>query len=149
MKPKYIPEIFQEIDQAFPEKEKIALIRKYGEQDRGVQQIFRTLFQETEWMLPPGAPPFKLNPPKTHYSLLKKLSLQYFPVFIRGRGFDDLPQHKRERIFMKNVLESLEPREANFLIDLKDDRILTRYKSITHALVHKALPKVVQNPQKE
>lgn len=89
-----------------------------------------------EWLLPPGAPPFKpceaLDQEGQLYQKASKLM-----IFIKGGGYDDLRQAKRESLFI-SLLESLTPGDAELMTFVKDKMI--NFPDITPALVQEAFP---------
>ena len=88
-----------------------------------------------KWLLPKGEVPYKKNKEEefrnVFYSEARKLYL-----FIEG-GNDNLKQNRREYLFIQ-LLESIDPKDAELLVSVKDKKL--PYKNITPNLVKKAFP---------
>ena len=89
-----------------------------------------------EWLLPPGAPPFRpceaLDQEGQLYQKASKLM-----IFIKGGGYDELRPAKRESLFI-SLLESLTPGDAELMTFVKDKMI--NFPDITPSLVQEAFP---------
>lgn len=72
-----------------------------------------------KWLLPEGDPPYK---PAQHeeWGILYQESRRMY-LFLEG-GHPDLSQLKREKIFIE-VLESVHPDDAKFLLMIKDKKL--------------------------
>lgn len=95
------------------------------------------------WILPPGAPPFtpcEFDNPGGLYQCYTK-----FKYFVAGGG-DNIHPVKRERMFV-DILETLEPDEANLVIAMKDKT--SPWPEITYKLVNKAMPGLLPNEKKD
>jgi hypothetical protein len=89
-----------------------------------------------KFLLPEGAPPYKpseWDEPAMMFNELRRLYL-----FVEG-GHPNLKQLKREIIFAQ-VLESVDPPDAELLIAIKDKR--SPYKGLTKAVAKKAFPEL-------
>jgi hypothetical protein len=87
------------------------------------------------WLLPEGDapydPPAIANDASGLYAEARKLYL-----FVGG-GNDNLPQLKRERLFL-DLLQSVTPDDANLLISIKDKKF--PYEGLTVETILKAFP---------
>lgn len=90
-----------------------------------------------QFVLPEGSPPFKEEkyPPDNGglYDHIRKMYL-----FVKG-GNDSLHQARRERLFL-DILEVIDPKEAELLISIKDKKL--PYKGITKNIVKSAFPEL-------
>ena len=89
-------------------------------------------------VLPEGAPSYKQDdaPKGYEYTILNKAYTQ-FKYFFKGPVADGMKPLKREGLFL-NLLESLNPEEAELLISAKDKKM--KAKGITKRLVNDAFP---------
>ena len=91
------------------------------------------------WMLPEGAPPFKVNELVDQEHILIK-ECQKLRYYIKG-FYDNLPQMKRETMFLE-LLERVAPKDAELLCTIKDKKPI---KGITILHVTEALPGLISN----
>ena len=94
---------------------------------------------DIKFLLPPGNPPFKSitdsTPNPTYlYGLVRKLYL-----FVEG-GNPNLKQVRREYLFVE-LLESIDPSEAELLLQVKDKKIKCR--GLTYNLVKETFPELL------
>lgn len=102
----------------------------------GVSQVLKYAFDpDIKWLLPDTDPPYTPcdypNMDNEFYGQLKKLYL-----FVEG-GNDDLPNLKRERLFI-DMLESIHQDDAILLLAIKNKTL--PYENITPKIVLKAFP---------
>jgi hypothetical protein len=92
-------------------------------------------------VLPEGAPSYKQDdaPKGYEYTILNKAYTQ-FKYFFKGPVANDMKPLKREGLFL-NLLESLNPEEAELLIAAKDKKM--KCKGITKKLVMDAFPNLI------
>jgi len=92
-------------------------------------------------VLPEGAPSYKQDdaPKGYEYTILNKAYTQ-FKYFFKGPVANDMKPLKREGLFL-NLLESLNPEEAELLIAAKDKKM--KCKGITKKLVNDAFPNLI------
>jgi hypothetical protein len=89
---------------------------------------------DRKFLLPEGAPPYKpseWDEPAMMFNELRKLYL-----FVEG-GHPTLKQMKREVIFTQ-VLEAVDPSDAELLLAIKDKR--SPYEGLTRAVARQAFP---------
>lgn len=88
------------------------------------------------WLLPEGIPPYKPNElvDQEHVLIKDCQKLRYFI-----KGFNDLPQMKRETMFVE-YLERVAPADAELLCAIKDKKPV---KGITLQHVTEALPGLI------
>ena len=134
-----IPKIFEEIAKAKNKDEKKSVLIKYS-QNGAFKEILRYAFDPNiKFLLPPGNPPFKSitdsTPNPTYlYGLVRKLYL-----FVEG-GNPNLKQVRREYLFVE-LLESIDPSEAELLLQVKDKKIKCR--GLTYNLVKETFPELL------
>jgi len=98
--------------------------------------LLRYTYDSTfEWLLPPGAPPYKPNKVIDCENILY-LEMRRLYIFMRGPYNNPKPA-KMEAIFIE-MLEAMAPLDAELLICVKDRKL--PYKNITKAVVDQAFP---------
>ncbi len=92
-------------------------------------------------LLPLGAPSYQQDdaPKGYEYTILNK-AYTNFKYFFKGPVANDMKPLKREGLFL-NLLESLNPDEAELLIAAKDKKM--KCKGITKKLVNDAFPSLI------
>lgn len=132
-----VAEILEKVSKLKSEEEKIALLR--ANNTVALQTILKGAFDPgIIWELPEGVPPYKPNDlvDQQHrfYAECRKMYL-----FIKG-GHNNLTPLKRERLYIE-LLESIDPADANLLIAIKDKKM--PYTGITLKLINKAIPGLI------
>ena len=128
--------------------ENAAALKKIEERAAYLQQHDSTALQTVlkfgldsriKWALPEGAPPYKpceaLDIEGMLYSEARRLYL-----FVEG-GNDGLTKFRREMLFI-NMLESLNPKDAELIIATKDKKLP---KGITKKVVNLAFPRLIDD----
>lgn len=116
---------------------KAALLQKYD--NPTLRKILKYTFSDkiTFEGLPEGIPPYKptnLNDVENViYAETRRLYL-----FTDG-GNPNLKQLRKEALFIE-LLENVDPKDAEILIGMKDKKLPEKYKGITKAVVKKAFP---------
>lgn len=130
-----LPFIFDEVSKAKNKEEKKATLLKY---DNGaLREILKYAYHpDIKFLLPSGEPPYKSvvddsDNPTYLYPLIRKLYL-----FVEG-GNPNLTQVRREYLFIE-LLESIHPKEAALLLQVKDKKI--KSKGMTYNLVKETFP---------
>ena len=81
--------------------------------------------KKLEWLLPYGAPPFKLNEDvEAHgqlYSVVRKLN-----QFVKSGPYPNLPEYKRQMLFIQ-FLETIHPKDAELIVKIKDGKFPYRF----------------------
>ena len=101
-----------------------------------LRHIFKLAFTPgVKWLLPEGRPPIRLNDlPGQQGNLFAEW--RRFYLFFPG-GNDNVKQSKRESVFIQ-VLESLDPKDANLICDIKDG--IMPYMHVDAELINTAFP---------
>jgi hypothetical protein len=113
--------IIRMVEKAQTDKDKVAVLKKYD--SNALREILAYAYNKNlHWLLPLGTPPYKPNrlvdQEGRFYGELRRLK-----YFVKESGAGNLlKQPKREAIFIE-ILESLDPKDAQLLIDMKDREI--------------------------
>ena len=137
---KLISEVLTEAGQLSKREERIKFLRM--NKSPGLTDILRINYDETiVSALPLGAPSYRQDdaPKGYEYTILNKAYTQ-FKYFFKGPIANKMKPLKREGLFL-NLLESLNPEEAELLIAAKDKKM--KYKGITKKLVSDAFPNLI------
>ena len=108
----------------------------------GLTDILRIQYDDSiVSVLPEVAPSYQQDdaPKGYEYTILNK-AYTNFKYFFKGRVANDMKPLKREGLFL-NLLESLNPEEAELLIAAKDKKM--KCKGITKRLVNDAFPNLI------
>lgn len=132
-----IAEILDKASNMKTKKEKIDFLRVND--NSALRNILKYAYDPSiKFLLPEGEPPFKRSEfPDGHgmlYSEARKLYL-----YVEG-GNPNLTQLRREMLFI-NFLESLDPKDADLMINVKDKKI--PYKGINRALINETFPGLI------
>lgn len=111
-----------------------------------LRQILKYTFDGTiKFNLPEGEPPYNPNTiPGQQTNLYQEARRLY--VFIEGSGAPNLPNIKRETMFIQS-LEFVDPQDAKLLCAMKDKTM--PYEGITGSLVNQAFPGLIVEPIEE
>lgn len=138
-----ISEILQQVQNASSKEERIALIKKYN--CLALRDVLKGgLDDSITWILPSGTPPYRVDdksPIGLHPSTLHRQSprLRYF---IAGGPGERLTPTKREKLFIE-ILESIDPKDAELLIAMKDKQLKKLYPCLTKPLVKAVFPNLI------
>ena len=137
---KLISEVLAEAGKIVQREERIKFLRL--NKSPGLTDILRINYDDSiVSVLPLGAPSYKQDdaPKGYEYTILNKAYTQ-FKYFFKGPVANDMKPLKREGLFL-NLLESLNPEEAELLIAAKDKKM--KCKGITKKLVMDAFPNLI------
>jgi hypothetical protein len=137
---KLISEVLAEAGKIVQREERIKFLRL--NKSPGLTDILRINYDDSiVSVLPLGAPSYKQDdaPKGYEYTILNKAYTQ-FKYFFKGPIANKMKPLKREGLFL-NLLESLNPEEAELLIAAKDKKM--KYKGITKKLVSDAFPNLI------
>lgn len=133
MQPK-LSAILEEVNKEESEEKKIALLQRYD--CAALRKIFELVYdKKIKFLLPEGPMEYHKNRyPDLNilHSLLKKIYL-----YIEG-GNDALTEEKRVKLFRTNILEQVDPADAELMMYVKDKKL--PYETINLKLVRKAYP---------
>ena len=134
---KLVSEVLAEAGKIVIREERIKFLRL--NKSPGLTDILRIQYDDSiVSVLPLGAPSYKQDdaPKGYEYTILNKAYTQ-FKYFFKGPVANDMKPLKREGLFL-NLLESLNPEEAELLIAAKDKKM--KSKGITKRLVNDTFP---------
>lgn len=140
-KPKYANEFLDLIEKAKTEEEKIEAMKQYGGYPP-LNFLLSMCYNKTvEFDLPGGMPPYNRDE-ATHYDLFSPLASQIRRMQVCLKSNKNTPRFRKENVFIQ-LLEAINPKEADILIACKDRAITELYPSITKELVAKVFPAYV------
>jgi hypothetical protein len=134
---KLVSEVLAEAGKIVIREERIKFLRL--NKSPGLTDILRINYDDSiVSVLPLGAPSYKQDdaPKGYEYTILNKAYTQ-FKYFFKGPVSNGMKPLKREGLFL-NLLESLNPEEAELLIAAKDKKM--KSKGITKRLVNDTFP---------
>jgi|TARA_B100001059_G_C17758159_1_gene541171 hypothetical protein len=134
---KLVSEVLAEAGKIVIREERIKFLRL--NKSPGLTDILRIQYDDSiVSVLPLGAPSYKQDdaPKGYEYTILNKAYTQ-FKYFFKGPVSSGMKPLKREGLFL-NLLESLNPEEAELLIAAKDKKM--KSKGITKRLVNDTFP---------
>src|SRR6056300_579639 len=137
---KLVSEVLEEASKIVKKADRVRFLQQ--NKSHGLTDILRINYDETiVSALPLGAPSYKKDdaPKGYEYTILNKAYTQ-FKYFFKGPIANGMKPLKREGLFL-NLLESLNPEEAELLIAAKDKKM--KYKGITKKLVCDAFPNLI------
>jgi len=99
-----------------------------------------------KWSLPSGKPPYTPSEESSdglHPSSIFKaaVNLKYLVVHPSNKN---ILQAKKEKMFI-DMLETIDPEDAEVLILMKDKALQTKYKNITLKIVQMAFPSLINS----
>ena len=134
-----IPRIFEDVAAAnsFEARRKVLL----ENESNPLKDLLRYAFHpDIKFALPSGAPPYKtIGAPDEYNPTYLYPNIRKFYLYIEG-GHDGLTQLRREQLFVQ-MLESLHPKEAEVVIQVKDKKL--SYRGLTYKLVKKTFPEIL------
>lgn len=137
---KLISEVLAQASKIDKREDRIRFLRM--NKSPGLTDILRINYDETIVpALPKGAPTYRKDdaPKGYEFTILNKAYTQ-FKYFFKGPIANKMKPLRREGLFL-NLLESLNPEEAELLIAAKDKKM--KYKGITKKLVNDAFPNLI------
>ena len=140
MKRLSIPEVLESLENKSSE-EKVKILR--SNDSKALRDILALNFREDIIFNLPKERPSELKLEETPIGLSTNTLYQQsrkLKIFIKGSGYDHLPQLKRENLFLQ-ILESIHSSEAEILLQLCIDRKLKT--SLTVEEINKAFPGLV------
>ena len=134
-----IPLIFEDVAKAnsFEARQKVLL----ENESTPLKELLKYAFHpDIKFVLPPGMPPYKtIGSPEEYNPTYLYPNIRKFYLFVEG-GHEGLTQLRREQLFIQ-ILESLHPKEAEVVIQVKDKKL--NYRGLTYKLVKKTFPEIL------
>tara|TARA_R110000796_G_scaffold59849_3_gene138197 strand:+ start:5713 stop:6135 length:423 start_codon:yes stop_codon:yes gene_type:complete len=137
---KLVSEVLAECNRKKSKEERQAFLKQHDSQP--LRDILRIAFDDdVVSLLPEGSPPYQADDAPDGYEK-SSLHKEYkkFKFFFKG-GAPGTTIAKRESIFI-NLLETVNPKEAELLIAAKDKAFT--YRSITKKLVQDTFPDLIK-----
>ena len=134
-----IPLIFEDVAAANSIKARKEVLLE--NESEPLKEILKYAFHpDIKFALPPGKPPYKtIGSPDEYNPTYLYPNIRKFYLYIEG-GHDGLTQLRREQLFVQ-MLESLHPKEAEVVIQIKDKKL--NYRGLTYALVKTTFPEIL------
>ena len=134
-----IPLIFEDVAAANSIKSRKEVLLE--NESEPLKEILKYAFHpDIKFALPPGKPPYKtIGSPDEYNPTYLYPNIRKFYLYIEG-GHDGLTQLRREQLFVQ-MLESLHPKEAEVVIQIKDKKL--NYRGLTYKLVKTTFPEIL------
>jgi len=135
-------EVFELVSKKIKHDDKIKVLRDHASQP--LFYVLRLAYNEVPWALPEGAPPYKEYKGRRGSGpsdLMRECKRLY--VFMKGLE-PNMTRFRREKIF-QDVLENIEPLEANLLLAIKDRTLEKQYR-LPRKVVEAAFPGLLSPP---
>ena len=134
-----IPLIFEDVAAANSIKARKEVLLE--NESKPLKEILKYAFHpDIKFALPPGKPPYKtIGSPEEYNPTYLYPNIRKFYLYIEG-GHDGLTQLRREQLFVQ-MLESLHPKEAEVVIQIKDKKL--NYRGLTYKLVKTTFPEIL------
>ena len=134
-----IPLIFEDVAAANSIKDRKKVLLE--NESEPLKEILKYAFHpDIKFALPPGKPPYKtIGSPDEYNPTYLYPNIRKFYLYIEG-GHDGLTQLRREQLFVQ-MLESLHPKEAEVVIQIKDKKL--NYRGLTYKLVKTTFPEIL------
>ena len=132
-------EVFDLVQSTRDLKERDAIIKKH--ESFAIRTILQVNF--SDWIkfdIPEGAPPYTpdTRPPEKAAGRINK-SIRVLKDLVVG---SKMPKYKKEMRFVQ-LLESVNEKDAEILVAMKDKKLNKLYSSLTEAFVKRNFPKII------
>jgi len=122
--------------------QKIEALQALSEETKAqLHSVFQLTYNShISWLLPPGTPPYRPLDPDLDQEGRLIAELKNFSYFIANDGKPvqpDAKQMRREQLFIR-ILESIEPEDAELVIQMKEREI----RGVSKNVVQKAFPEL-------
>ena len=134
-----IPLIFEDVAAANSIKSRKEVLLE--NESEPLKEILKYAFHpDIKFALPSGSPPYKtVGSPDEYNPTYLYPNIKKFYLYIEG-GHVGLTQLRREQLFVQ-MLESLHPKEAEVVIQIKDKKL--NYRGLTYKLVKTTFPEIL------
>jgi len=134
-------DILNETGKLKSKKEKVAFLQEND--NPAFRTVLRLIYdKEIEFLIPDTAPPWKKNNLPDANTMLYR-EARRLKIFIKGGGYDNLNQIKRESLFI-SLLEDIEDNDAELLSNNMISH--TPVKGVTLKTVEEAFPNLFTTP---
>jgi hypothetical protein len=132
-----ISEIINKATEQKTKEDKIAWLQKNDSVP--LKTVIRFMYDSTiEFLIPDTPPPWKKNGYIGVEGMLFK-EARRLKIFVKGGGYDNLDQVKRERLFI-SLLEDIDDNDAELLVKMIAQKPL---KGLSRAVVQEAFPGLI------
>lgn len=136
-----ISEIIGKLPEMTKTEDKVAWLQKHDSMP--LRMILQATYdkERVEWLVPDTAPPWKKNEFEDQAKNLLYTEARRLKIFIKGGGYDDLKQAKREQLFI-SLLEDIDNDDADMLAH---NSIAQRpFKGLQKKTINKAFPGLIK-----
>jgi len=134
-----LPLIFEDVAAAksFQARKKVLL----EHESNPLKELLKYAFHpDIKFLLPPGKPPYKtVGSPDEYNPTYLYPNIRKFYLYVEG-GHEGLTPLRREQLFIQ-MLESLHPKEADLVIQIKDKKL--NYRGLTYKLIKETFPEIL------
>ena len=138
-----VPEILQQVTDAKP-AERASVLQKYKD-NQLLKDVLLLNFGPAEFDLPPGQPPYKVNPQPIGLTDTN-LYAEWRRCYLLIKGHPKRPAAVKkiqvENVFVQ-MLEGCHASEAELMISLKDKNLAKKYRGLTEKVVREAFPELL------
>ena len=129
-------------------KERIEFLsqKKYAERDIIRRLVFMSYNKSIDILLPPTDPPYKLSDAPKGMNTPFDSETRRLSIFVKGLGYDDMNQSKRENIFIQ-ILESIDPDDSKIFLAATQKKF--RIKGLTVPQLNKIFDLNMPVPEKK
>ena len=129
-----LAEVFAELKDTKSKNKKLKILHRFDNDPSFKEVCALAVNPHIKWLLPEGEPPYNTTGQPDNETVIWT-EIRRFYVFVECDQSAGLSAAKREQIYIE-MLESMHPKDARFLIDLKNGEV----KGITEKLIHEAWP---------
>lgn len=138
-----LSELVDKVCAAPTNEDKIALLQKHDSVP--LRTILKYTYDKSvEFLIPSTPPPWKKNKYIGVEGMLYK-ETRRLRIFVKGGGYDDLNQVKRENLFI-SLLEDVDDKDADLLCKMIAQKPL---KGLPRKVVTEAFPDLITDGEKE
>ena len=129
-------------------KERIEFLsqKKYAERDIIRRLVFMSYNKSIDILLPPTDPPYKPSEQPKGMNTPFDSESRRLSIFVKGLGYDDMNQSKRENIFIQ-ILESIDPDDSKIFLAATQKKF--RIKGLTVPQLNKIFDLNMSVPEKK
>ena len=129
-----IADIFESLKKSRSDEKKVEILQNASHHNQQFKELCAFIVNpHIQWEIPEGTPPYRpgdgIDTEAVMWAEIRRLY-----IFVKG-GADNMNKHKKEMLFI-DILESLHPKDAKFLIKMKDKEV----KGINEKVVNLAFP---------
>jgi hypothetical protein len=134
---RFVHEVLEEVSKAEDKETKISILKQ--NETWALKDIIKgSMDPRVHWHLPPGEVPYKACEPHNAPTNLTRQNTK-FTYFVKGGKGEELPQFKRERVFL-SIVESIHPEDAKLMVDMINKKTP---KGVTKAVIQEAFPGLI------